>query len=108
MSDVLPSYNEEQEELKSSLKKALLSDDSDDDNSSLLTLKPKVEVKKEVQDSTSDEETEIKHWLTGAKDKLKNKEIEKDLKPLHDIWTNPHLDEGEVFLRDYILNKRYI
>uniref|UniRef100_A0A8D8XI63 Protein KRI1 homolog n=1 Tax=Cacopsylla melanoneura TaxID=428564 RepID=A0A8D8XI63_9HEMI len=105
--DVLPSYNEEQEELKSDLKKALL-DSSDDEDSSLLTLKPKVklEVKKELE--SSDEEVDLKQWLTGSKNELKNKEVEKDLKPLHDIWTNPELDEGETFLRDYILNKRYL
>lgn len=105
-SDVLPSYNQEQEEIKSNLKKALLdSDDSDDENSSLLTLKPKTT--KSEDKAPSDEETEIHEWLMGNKEKVKNKEIEKELKPLHDIWTNPELDDGESFLRDYILKKRY-
>ncbi|KAI5718592.1 hypothetical protein M8J77_023608 [Diaphorina citri] len=105
--DVLPSYNQEQEEIKSNLKKALLdSDDSDDENSSLLTLKPKTT--KSEDKAPSDEETEIHEWLMGNKEKVKNKEIEKELKPLHDIWTNPELDDGESFLRDYILKKRYI
>ncbi|KAL1451188.1 hypothetical protein WDU94_003472 [Cyamophila willieti] len=101
-SDVLPTYNEEQEQLKSNLKKAVL-DSSDDEDSSLLTLKSKVK-----QEVIEDEEVELNQWLLGSKNELQNKEVEKDLKPLHDIWTNPELDEGETFLKDYILNKRYM
>lgn len=33
---------------------------------------------------------------------------QEELKPLHDCWTNPNLDANEKFLRDYVLNSKYI
>lgn len=33
---------------------------------------------------------------------------QKVLKPLRDYWTDPNLDPNEKFLRDYILNNKYM
>jgi len=45
---------------------------------------------------------------------LKGQEVEIDpkdkeiLKPLRDFWSDPNLDLNEKFLRDYILNNKYV
>lgn len=33
---------------------------------------------------------------------------QEELKPLYDCWTDPNLDANEKFLRDYVLNSKYI
>ena len=47
-------------------------------------------------------------FILGHKDHLKDKEEEGELKTLKDYWTDKNLDDGEKFLRDYILNKKYL
>lgn len=45
---------------------------------------------------------------------MKGQEVEIDpkdkemLKPLRDFWSDPNLDPNEKFLRDYVLNNKYI
>lgn len=45
--------------------------------------------------------------MKGQESNINEKEQE-TLKPLRDFWSNPGLDEGEKFLRDYILNNKYL
>lgn len=46
--------------------------------------------------------------MKGRKDSPSHvKEGVEDLKYLHDYWNDPKLDEGEKFLRDYILDRKY-
>ena len=96
-------YVQELAEIKSSLTKATAeSDESDSDEDGFLTKKEKSneEVKKDEEDYRS--------WLSGQKDSLKDEDTEKDLKSLREFWNDDKLDDGEKFLRDYILNQGYL
>nr|CAH7759205.1 unnamed protein product [Callosobruchus chinensis] len=54
------------------------------------------------------EEADYIQWLAGQKSELEDKQEEKQLKPLKDYWNKPDLGDEEKFLRDYILNKRFL
>ncbi|XP_063787461.1 protein KRI1 homolog [Pseudophryne corroboree] len=99
-----PTYLEEQRQIKESLSKFV--EDSDDDGddrttSSLLTkrLKTKKEQDKEDEDYIA--------WLKGQKD-VEERDDVKEMSYLKEYWTDPALDDGEKFLRNYILNKEYV
>lgn len=53
------------------------------------------------------DEEDFRKWLKGQKNEI-NDEKKKELKPLRDFWTDPKLDKDEKFLRDYILNKKFL
>uniref|UniRef100_A0A0A9ZC13 Protein KRI1 homolog n=1 Tax=Lygus hesperus TaxID=30085 RepID=A0A0A9ZC13_LYGHE len=97
--DDLP-YAVQQKSLKASFKAVLEDSESEDDG--LLTMKEKTAQDKEKEDE------EYKAWLKGNKEELSDKETEQDLKPLQNYWSKPDLDPNEQFLRDYILNRRYL
>jgi protein KRI1 len=44
--------------------------------------------------------------LKGQKEELSDKVEETDLVGLKSYWNDPKLDNGEAFLRDYVLNKK--
>lgn len=52
------------------------------------------------------EEEDFGEWLKGQKEELSDKKTESELKYLRDYWNDPELDSDELFLKDYILNKR--
>ncbi|XP_078657389.1 protein KRI1 homolog [Branchiostoma floridae x Branchiostoma belcheri] len=93
-----PSYYEEQEQIKQSFKQALSAGDDDEDGSLLVE-------RRRTQEELAEDERDYTAWLTGQKEELANKY--KDMGPLKQYWTNPELDKGEAFLRDYILNQEY-
>ncbi|KYM95390.1 PREDICTED: protein KRI1 homolog [Cyphomyrmex costatus] len=93
-------YVQEQKELKDSFKHAIKDEDEDEDNDLL-------KIKQKTEDEKHKEEESYKEWLKGQEVNidLKDKEI---LKPLRDFWLDPNLDSNEKFLRDYILNNKYM
>uniref|UniRef100_T1HYH3 Protein KRI1 homolog n=1 Tax=Rhodnius prolixus TaxID=13249 RepID=T1HYH3_RHOPR len=96
-------YNEEQRAIKESFK-IIVNEESSEDEENATLLKKKEKDEKEKQQ----EDKDYIQWLKGKRNDLDDKEIENELKPLHDYWNDPSLDEKEEFLKDYILNKRYL
>lgn len=95
--------NEEQEKaIKQSFKNVLNDSDDEDEEQwgNMFTKRVK------TQEELDKEEEDFRKWLAGEEDKVKDAQVREELKGLHDYWTDPNLDEGEKFLRDYILNKR--
>ncbi|XP_018417891.1 PREDICTED: protein KRI1 homolog [Nanorana parkeri] len=99
-----PTYLEEQRQIKESFQKFVEDSDSEEDVGTTANLLTKrVKTKKEEDE----EEEEYIGWLKGQKD-IEGKEDLKEMTYLKEFWTDPSLEEGEKFLRDYILNKEYV
>merc|ERR1740128_772463 len=99
-----PSYAEELKDIKDSFKEAVESsgdEDSDDDED---LLKPRQKSQKENEK----EEEDYKGWLAGQKDNMSDKDLETSMVGLKNYWSNDKLDSGEQFLKDFLLNKRYL
>ncbi|CAG0893188.1 unnamed protein product [Cyprideis torosa] len=92
-------YVEEQEELKRAFK---TSDDSDSDDADNLL----VERKRTAEEKQREDEA-FKEWLKGEKGVSVDSTTEKELAGLKRHWNKKRLDEGEAFLKDYILNERF-
>lgn len=96
----IPTYVEEQKELKDSFRHALKDEDDDGDNDFL-------KIKQKTEDEKHKEEDAYKEWLKGQEVEIDSNDKEM-LKPLRDFWLDPNLDPNEKFLRDYILNNKYM
>ncbi|XP_063366585.1 protein KRI1 homolog [Cydia amplana] len=103
--------NEKKEEEKKPEVKTLSfadSDDDDDDDGNIFKVEKAAEVKSTEKPAKPEIKTEkIKDFLTGKAEHINNP-VERDLAPLKALWSDPKLNEGEAFLRDYILNKKYL
>ena len=62
-------------------------------------------VKRQV-DKKEKEGDVYSQWLLGQRDAVSDEDVETSLKPLRDYWNDPKLEDGEKFLRDYVLKKR--
>ncbi|KAF2896128.1 hypothetical protein ILUMI_10041 [Ignelater luminosus] len=98
-------YVKEQQKLKENLKEAL---NNIDDNEEDVEWGGMFKTRQKTAEEKKKEEEDYLQWLAGQTEHLKDENAENDLKPLKDFWTNPKLDEGEKFLRDYVLKKKFL
>ncbi|XP_015119303.1 protein KRI1 homolog [Diachasma alloeum] len=95
-------YIEVQKGLRESINQVLQDgNDGSDTEEDLLLPKHK------SQEEKLQEEESYKEWLRGQHAEVETSE-KQALKPLRDFWTDPNLDENEKFLRDYVLNKKFL
>merc|ERR1712080_169868 len=96
-------YVEEMTDIKKGFQMALGSDEEEsDEEEELLVKREKTKEEKKAEDE------EYKAWLAGQKDDLEDKNVASEMGGLREYWNSDKLDKDEKFLRDYILNKRYI
>ncbi|XP_061437907.1 protein KRI1 homolog [Lethenteron reissneri] len=58
-----------------------------------------------MSSEVEEEELDYRLWLKGQAEQAEGVE---DMDFLHTYWNDPSLDEGERFLKDYVLNRKYI
>ncbi|KAL0278248.1 UNVERIFIED_CONTAM: hypothetical protein PYX00_000116 [Menopon gallinae] len=98
------SSEDQEKAIRQSFKNVLNDSDDEDEEQWGNMFTKRVKTEEELEK----EEEDFRQWLAGEKDKVKDDQVKEELKGLHEYWTDPNLDEGEKFLRDYILNKRYL
>ena len=95
-------YNEEMKNIKDSFKEAFKNDSDDDEEETFLTKR------KKTSEEKVKEEEDYREWLAGQKDDLSDENVEKEMSSLRDFWNNEKIGADEKFLKDFILNKRYL
>eukprot|EP00051_Salpingoeca_urceolata_P019603 m.288388 g.288388 ORF g.288388 m.288388 type:complete len:424 (-) comp19449_c0_seq21:2790-4061(-) len=98
------SYAHEQAAIKASFAHAVSDDDDSDDEESGGFLK----LRSKSQHEQDQEDDDYVRWLQGDGAALvADPETAQDLEPLKRFWTDPNLDEGDRFLRDYITRQMW-
>ncbi|XP_057263464.1 protein KRI1 homolog [Pezoporus wallicus] len=95
------SYVEEQQELKESFRPFMAESEDEDEGGGSALLRPRTRTAEEKEQ----EEEEYIRWLKGQGGPPP--EPLQELAPLQRFWTDPELEPGERFLRDYILERGY-
>ena len=104
-------YQDEMDEIKREVVSAHVDGDDDEDEDDLFRVKKKSreELKNEKEEDAKKAKG-YKSWLAGDDDDDDSNEGEdkEAMRGLRDFWARKDLDKGEKFLKDYILNKRYL
>ncbi|XP_052872837.1 protein KRI1 homolog [Anopheles cruzii] len=100
-----PSLVEQQKRIKDEIKQALSAVTDSDDESEGGLLKERVRSKAEHEK----EQADYRRWLADRKanEEPPNEEV-KALQPLKHFWTSEKLSKEDAFLKDYILNNRFV
>ncbi|KAJ9586169.1 hypothetical protein L9F63_020191, partial [Diploptera punctata] len=99
-----PTIVEEEKIIKATFKNALKDSDDDDDKAWGGIFQKRIKTKEEEEK----EEEGYRDWLKGQKEEITDKKTESDLRYLHDYWNDPSLNDNEKFLKDYLLNRRFL
>ncbi|XP_019538757.2 protein KRI1 homolog [Aedes albopictus] len=102
-----PSLVQQQEQIKDEIKRALSridTDDEDEDEGKGGLLKERSKSKEEKER----DQANYLSWLADKKSKEAPTEEVKPLEPLKEFWSSKSLSKEDAFLKDYILNKRFV
>lgn len=100
-----PTYVEEQEKLREDFKR-VLHDSSESETEEADGWGKIFKKRSKTKEEEEKEENDYLKWLAGQNDDIG--EDAAKLKPLKEYWNNKKLAKDEMFLKDYLLNKRYL
>uniref|UniRef100_A0A182K0Y1 Protein KRI1 homolog n=1 Tax=Anopheles christyi TaxID=43041 RepID=A0A182K0Y1_9DIPT len=106
-----PTIVEEERKIKDEIKQALSKigdDESEDEDEGKGKGGGLLLERKKSESDTAKEQSDYIQWLADKKAKEPPSEEVKVLEPLKHFWSNEKLSKEDAFLKDYILNKRFV